>query len=125
MTQTVESLSPTTGEAPAESLTAASAVALIAVMSVQQALVDPDPLLRLQAQRQLAYESGELVLEAKKGCTDLAAVLEVAERNRRMIQWHRAGRPAPAERPKKDATARTAEVMDNAREVRAEFTLAT
>ncbi|MEA5362277.1 hypothetical protein VA596_22260 [Amycolatopsis sp., V23-08] len=56
-------------------------------VTLQEALTDPDPLIRYQARRQRAYESGELVLDSD--LVTLERMVEIWQTNRDRQRGHR------------------------------------
>uniref|UniRef100_UPI003F4989C1 hypothetical protein n=1 Tax=Amycolatopsis sp. CA-151526 TaxID=3239921 RepID=UPI003F4989C1 len=57
-----------------------------APMTVEQALADPHPLVRFQAQRQLDYAAGTLRIDPDR----LRGLVQVWERNRAWSRYHHA-----------------------------------
>ncbi|WP_328452848.1 MULTISPECIES: hypothetical protein [unclassified Amycolatopsis] len=72
---------------PAQNKSQSSAETRRPPVTLQEALTDPDPLIRYQARRQHAYESGELVLDSD--LVTLDRMVEIWQRNRDCLREHR------------------------------------
>ncbi|MFJ1768085.1 hypothetical protein ACIOD2_47750 [Amycolatopsis sp. NPDC088138] len=72
---------------PARTKAQSSAVTTRPPVTLEEALADPDPLIRYQARRQQAYENGELVLDSD--LVTLARMVEIWQVNRECLRAHR------------------------------------